>query len=292
MSTNRFDTDSSPVSFGRYIRAIRIQKGIDLKTVSDALKVTLHKLSLIEAEDHDELPDEIYVKGILRAYADYIGIDADDLIDRYEINRSAYKQRTESPSPGMRGRGRMLSRMLLPLLLLACIGIASVALFYQSAAVEPDADQTDTSRTDTSRTDTAKKAGEKAAAGAAEKAVPSRQKTTAQAPAEAPAEQPSAQPQASLQPGSGDQSSPGKLVLIIDAVARTWIKINIDGEEPLEYMLRPKDHVELEADSHFSMLIGNAAGLRMHLNGRPVQVPGNAGEVVTMELPRPQSDGN
>ena len=278
MSTNRFDTDSSPVSFGRYIRAIRIQKGIDLKTVSEALKVTLHKLSLIEAEDHEELPDDIYVKGILRAYADYIGIDADDLIDRYEINRSAYNQRTESPSPGMRGRGKMLSRMLLPLLLLACIGIVSVAIFYQSAAVEPDSGQTDP----------AKQAGRNAAADAAEKAVPSGQKTAGKAPGELPKEQPAA----ALQSGPGDQSSPGKLVLIIDAVARTWIKINIDGEEPLEYLLRPKDHVELEADSHFSMLIGNAAGLRMHLNGKPVEVPGKAGEVVTMELPRPQSDGN
>ena len=284
MSTNRFDTDSSPVSFGRYIRAIRIQKGIDLKTVSDALKVTLHKLSLIEAEDHEELPDDIYVKGILRAYADYIGLDADDLIDRYEINRSAYINRSESPSRGMRRREKMLPRMLLSLLLLACIGGASVALFYQSDAIKPD-----TIKPDAGQTRTVKPRGETGAAGSAE---PSGRAAAVQRQAPSPAEAPAGQPEAALQAGPGDQSATGKLVLTIDAVAKTWVKINIDGEEPLEYLLRPKDHVELEADSHFSMLIGNAAGLRMHLNDRPVQVPGQAGEVVTLELPRPQSDGN
>lgn len=282
MSTNRFDTDSSPVSFGRYIRAIRIQKGIDLKTVSDALKVTLHKLSLIEAEDHEELPDDIYVKGILRAYADYIGLDADDLIDRYEISRAAYINRSESPSPGMRRREKMLPRMLLSLLLLACIGGASVAVFYQSDALVPEAGQNHT----------AKRPGETSPSSTADKTEPSRHAAAAQSPARGPAEPPATRPEASLQAGGGDQSSSDKLVLIIDAVTKTWIKINIDGEEPLEYLLRPKDHVELEADSHFSMVIGNAAGLRMYLNGRPVQVPGKTGEVVTMELPRPQSAGD
>lgn len=284
MSTNRFDTDSSPVSFGRYIRAIRIQKGIDLKTVSDALKVTLHKLSLIEAEDHEELPDDIYVKGILRAYADYIGLDAGDLIDRYEINRSAYINRSESPSRAVRRREKMLPRMLLPLLLLACIGGASVALFYQSDVLQPDAGQPDAGQTRTLKP--------KGETGAADSAEPSGRAAAAHRPAPSPAESPAGPPEAARQAGPGDQSTTGKLVLTIDAVAKTWVKINIDGEEPLEYLLRPKDHVELEADSHFSMLIGNAAGLRMHLNDRPVQVPGQAGEVVTLELPRPQSDGN
>jgi len=284
LSTNRFDTDSSPVSFGRYIRAIRIQKGIDLKTVSDALKVTLHKLSLIEAEDHEELPDDIYVKGILRAYADYIGLDAGDLIDRYEINRSAYINRSESPSRAMRRREKMLPRMLLPLLLLVCIGGASVALFYQSDVIQPGAGQPDAGQTRTLKP--------KGETGAADSAEPSGRAAAVQRPAPSPAEAPAGHPEAAGQAGPGDQSAAGKLVLTIDAVAKTWVKINIDGEEPLEYLLRPKDHVELEADSHFSMLIGNATGLRMHLNDRPVQVPGQAGEVVTLELPRPQSDGN
>ena len=289
MSTNRFNTDSSPVSFGRYIRAIRIQKGIDLQTVSDALKVTLHKLSLIEAEDHEELPDDIYVKGILRAYADYIGIDADDLLDRYEINRSACIKHSKSPSRAMGRRERMLPRMLLSLLLLACIGGASIAIFYQSNALMPEG-----FLPDSVQTPTAQRTGENAASRTQDKALPepSKREAAAQELARGPAEQPAAQPEAGYQAGYGDQAAAGKLVLTIDAVAKTWIKINIDGEEPLEYLLRPKDHVELEADSHYSMLIGNAEGLRMHLNGRPVQVPGKAGEVVTMELPRPQSDGN
>ncbi len=252
METNRFYTDSSPVSFGRYIKAIREQMGVDLETVSEALKVSRHKLSLIEAEDHEGLPDDIYIKGTLRAYADYIGIDADDLIDRYEINRAAYTGRDTSAKPFKRHREKLLPRVILLFFLLLIIGGASVSAFYLRDMVLP----------------------------------PEPMDKNLQTPAQIAAETDMTPEEPATDP-KGE-----KLVLIIDTVKRTWIKINIDGEEPLEYLLRPKDHVELEAESYYNLLIGNAGGLRMRLNGTPVHVPGDDGEVVTLKLPQHQSAMN
>jgi transcriptional regulator with XRE-family HTH domain len=236
--------EASPVSCGRYIRAIRERKGIDLETVSEALKVSHRQLSLIEEDAYDELPDDIYLKGVLRAYADYIGIDVDDLFDRYAISRAAHTP--YSPSTGKKGRGvgAFLRRLALPLFLLASIGAASVAAFYYWKDALPR--------------------------------QPGREQPTRDIHTQAGPQQ----------RDSRQDGVPGDLVLVIDAVEKTWIKINIDGEEPLEYLLRPKDHVELEADSHFSLLIGNAGGLKMHLNGRSIEIPGKKGEVVSMELSR------
>ncbi|MFO7840081.1 MAG: helix-turn-helix domain-containing protein [Desulfosalsimonadaceae bacterium] len=247
MNADRFKPEVS-ISFGRYIKAIREQKGIRLSDVAESLKVSLHKLSLIESEDHQELPDAIYVKGMLRAYADFIGIDPADLIDRYEISRAAYE--AESPAYGKKGPGwgKVLPRMILALLLLAGICTLSIAGFYYWSRL-PAFDSVPDSGSGP--------AAEKAADQLSPKAK-------------------------SLPPKQADR---GKLVLVIDAVEKTWIKINIDGEEPLEYLLRPKDHVELEADSHYSMVIGNAAGLQMQLNGTPVEIPGKSGDVVAIELP-------
>ena len=244
MNENRFSSKLRPVSFGRYIRAIRLQRGVKLQTVSEAIGISLHQLYLIETEDHDELPNADFVKEVLRSYANYIEIDADDLIDRYEVNRSAVSPAGRAGRRQKRSGMPMLPRMFLALIVVVAVGgLLSATAYYGWQSVF-----------DRSHTPEASSPREAGAAPSQEAAIP------------------------------------GSLVLTIDAVEKTWIKINIDGEEPLEYLLRPKDHVELEADSHYHMLIGNAGGLEMKLNGERVNISGKSGEVVTLELPRPEKN--
>ncbi len=242
MSENRFNPNLRPVSFGRYIRAIRIQRGVKLQTVSEAIGISLHQLYLIETEDHDELPNADFVKEVLRSYANYIELDADDLIDRYDINRSAASPSRRQRQNKKRGGMTMLPRMFLALAVVVAVGgLLSASAYYGWQALFD--------RPHTPEATSPREAG----------AAPSKETSIA-----------------------------GNFVLTIDAIEKTWVKINIDGEEPLEYLLRPKDHVELEAGSHYHMLIGNAGGLKMMLNGEPVHINGKRGEVVTLELPRPK----
>jgi cytoskeletal protein RodZ len=240
LTKNRLNPDLQPVSFGRYIKAIRIRQGIDLKTVSRAIQVSVHKLYLIESEDHEELPNPDAVKSILRAYAAFIGIDADDIAERYDINRFAHGFTDhQSLRPKWPGRKTLL-RILIPIFIVAGLSALAMAGYYgwQTVFIEAEG--------------------------------------SSSAPAKAPAAS-----------SGAEQTNTGNYVLTIDAVEETWLKINIDGEEPLEYLLSPKDHVELEAKSHFHMLIGNAVGLEMKLNGEPVKIEGKSGEVITLELPLP-----
>lgn len=225
-------------SFGRYLRAIRIQKGIDLESVAREIRVGVSQLALIESEDHEHLPDEIYVKGILRAYARCIGVDGDDIVDRYLLNRSDFEEGAES----RRGRRRNIRT---PLWLLPVGGIILViaAGVYEARKHYPPA-------------------------------VQSRPVKSSQLPDDSP-------------PAIVRQQGP--LMLKIDAVEKTWIKVNIDGEEPLNYLLNPGDHIELEGRSRISLVIGNAGGLKMRLNDKPVALPGKSGDVVKIELPQSSS---
>lgn len=77
------------MSFGPYLRGLRQQKGIFMEAVAAEIKISLHQLEQIEAEDHDRLPDDVFVRGILRSYARFIGVDENDIIDRYMICRRA-----------------------------------------------------------------------------------------------------------------------------------------------------------------------------------------------------------
>ena len=71
----------------------------------------------------------------------------------------------------------------------------------------------------------------------------------------------------------------------IQVVEDTWLKVIVDSLRTNEYSLEPGDTLELDADKEFSLLIGNATGIRLSFNGKPVSVPGKSGQVVTIQLP-------
>jgi hypothetical protein len=75
------------------------------------------------------------------------------------------------------------------------------------------------------------------------------------------------------------------LTLAVSAVDKTWLKIIIDDQSPKEYQLEPGDHIELEAESKFNILAGNASGVKLLFNNKPVTISGNRGQVVTIKLP-------
>jgi cytoskeleton protein RodZ len=88
-----------------------------------------------------------------------------------------------------------------------------------------------------------------------------------------PAEQPA---------GSGQHAN---LVLQLNAVALTWLKVSQDDGPPREMILHPDDKVTLQAQKKFNLLIGNAGGIRLTLNDKPVQISGQTGKVVRLQLP-------
>ena len=86
------ESEKTALSFGRYLQSIRVEKGISLKAVSQETRIRLETLHFIEEEDHQHLPDEVYVKGFLRAYAKAIGANGDEAVQRY-ISRLAVKRK-------------------------------------------------------------------------------------------------------------------------------------------------------------------------------------------------------
>jgi len=76
------ESDKEPLSFGRYLQDTRLEKKISLEQVSQQTRIGLGNLLLIEQEDHEQLPAEVYVKGFLRSYAKAVGADGDEVIRR------------------------------------------------------------------------------------------------------------------------------------------------------------------------------------------------------------------
>ena len=52
------------ISFGRYLQSMRLAKKISLEKVSSETRIAVSNLQLIEKEDLEALPDEVFVKGV------------------------------------------------------------------------------------------------------------------------------------------------------------------------------------------------------------------------------------
>ena len=71
-------------NLGDFLRREREFRGISIVQVAQQTKVNLSLLQAIEHLDWERIPCRTYMRGHLRAYAQFIGLDTEDLILRYE----------------------------------------------------------------------------------------------------------------------------------------------------------------------------------------------------------------
>jgi cytoskeletal protein RodZ len=84
------------LSFGRYLKACREDLGMSLEQIEDITKIRKPILLAIEQEEINDLPDDIFVKGFLRAYALALRVDGADLVNRYvEYKEKLFPQKRE-----------------------------------------------------------------------------------------------------------------------------------------------------------------------------------------------------
>ena len=74
-------------TFGGYLQAARLERGIRLEAVAGETRILLSTLEAIESEDLDRLPPEVFLKGFLRAFARAVGADEREALALYLVRR-------------------------------------------------------------------------------------------------------------------------------------------------------------------------------------------------------------
>lgn len=307
------------LSFGRYLMSERLNKGISLKDVSRATRIGSETLLAIENEDHDALPAEVFVKGFLRSYARVVGADAQKAVSLYLAQQELVHSTREAESDLIKANAGFWRRFFLSVAVL--LGLIVAALYAdrllrpqpqvspetasQAQIVpptEPPQGRQQPEGTGTAATapvPAAADVGEEseptdfrpqpfpAAAGGSAAQVDDPTRLEASDDPEAAPTTPDSPPEdaasESVPPDASIRTAP--LVLQIEAVEETWVKVIIDIDEPSEYSLHPGDRLMLEGSKGFNILVGNATGVRLTLNEKPVPVPGKKGQVVNLQLP-------
>jgi cytoskeleton protein RodZ len=80
---------------GNSLREARVRRGIDFAQAELATKVRGKYLRALEEEHFEVLPAETYVKGFLRTYAEYLGLDGQLYVDEYNSRFVIGEEQTE-----------------------------------------------------------------------------------------------------------------------------------------------------------------------------------------------------
>ena len=98
---------ASPLSVGTALQAARQQTGKSLPEVAGLLRIRQPFLLALEEGRHKDLPGITYAVGFLRSYAEFLGLDGEEMVRRFRIEASGnMAARTELifPSPVSEGR--------------------------------------------------------------------------------------------------------------------------------------------------------------------------------------------
>lgn len=118
-------------SVGDVLRRAREGYREDLNLVAQTLKIRHAYLKAIEERDYQDLPGPTYAVGFVRTYADYLGLDSDELVRRFkeEVDGVDRTQELHFPTPAPESRVPGGAVLLISLLL---VGAAYGGWFYLS----------------------------------------------------------------------------------------------------------------------------------------------------------------
>jgi cytoskeleton protein RodZ len=120
---------------GNSLREARLRQGLDLARAEDETKVRAKYLQALEDERFEILPAETYVKGFLRTYAEYLGLDGQVYIDEFNSRFASSEDPPVASPPPRRQRQRASESSFV---VVALAGIVAVAVLVVAFTLSND----------------------------------------------------------------------------------------------------------------------------------------------------------
>jgi cytoskeleton protein RodZ len=232
---------------GQELKKDREARGISLKTVSDATRITQRNLEAVESDRLDLLPGGFFIKGILKAYAGAVGLDEDAVLERYRragvlAARAPESARKQAPDGG-RSKKRTLSMAgAAAVIIIVIFSFAAYFLTRPGRTAAPPEDV-------------------RPSPGVPVRPEPIPPAATAAATVVAP------------------EAEKG-LRIEISFTEKTWIQVYADGRLALDGVRAAGDTAQVRAETELLVHLGNAGGFAYTLNGKPGKPLGGSGAVV------------
>jgi cytoskeletal protein RodZ len=252
-----------------------------LREVAKNTRVREHVLRAIEEDQYHLLPPATYVKGFLLAYAKYLKLDPNDVLLRYENvlkggpsarpSTQPPRPKQEIPPPPASTPKRKVRWNTGQTWVVVGVIAASFIVFYFFSPFAP------------------KPPTEPLPGKQVESKSPVLPSSPGIAPPPGPAGKPAVPEKKPLTPSAPVTAATSvqekkSIVLQLKAVEETWLSLQTDDQPGKDMILKPGEGMTVQASGRILMKLGNAGGLDLVLNGKPLGKSGRSGEVLTVSI--------
>jgi cytoskeletal protein RodZ len=243
---------------GEILRAEREKQGLTVKDIEKSTSIRALYIQAIEDGKYDVLPGEVYLKGFMRNYATFLGLDAKRILEVYHESQPsptpppappttnpALAPKTEQNRSREREGRSSVGRWLIALLVIAIVaGAAWAAMNFLTPSAPQPAN-----------------------------------------PPQAQVNPPAAPPQPTSPPAPQKPAAPAPtsapIVVSAKYTSSCWTQVVADGRELYEGIPRVGDNMTWNANQSMTVRLGNAAGVELTYNGQPQGRLGGEGDVIT-----------
>jgi cytoskeleton protein RodZ len=232
---------------GEELKTRREAMGLTLAQISEATRIGTRFLRAIETEDFSVLPEGIYTRSFIRAYAKHVRMDEDQAMRLYQEQADATAALDPDPLAVVDdkpfvysepGSGFWPAAAIAGALALV-LGTGAWAMMHYMAKGEPPATASTT--------------------------------TPSVEPPPAPA---------AVAPGTRPVASDGTLKVTLQASDDCWIGYAADGGKRTQKLLGGGQVEQIQANESVDISIGNTRVVSMQINGRDAHFPADTGVVL------------
>lgn len=242
-------------ALGEEFRAAREARGLSPSDVAEQIHIRSVYLQALEREDWATIGAPVYVRGFIRTYARFLGLDPESAVQRFNESTGAAPSAAAAPREPRAQERRQPSPLLwlAAALALGLVGYVGYNLYGLTVA-----DHTDRTPATVAVV------------------TPPDQSTPGASAAPTAAPSPTATP-----------TKPPTRTMVVRVSEPSWLRVVVDGQNEMEGIF-PAGTVKTFHGKTATVRVGNAGGVELDVNGKSVGKLGNTGDVVerTLQLAR------
>lgn len=261
-------------NFGEILRQTRESQGLSIRQISIAIKMTPTMIQDIENENFKNLPQAVFLRGLVRTYLKHLNLDEKEIlalfdeITKYE-KKGAKRSPIDTPSSEIKTPTYVwLSRVFIPIFIMGALGIAAVGIMFVTKkydkeiknVINPEvsaihkANQPEATSTETN---------------ISQPTVPTVQLADTAVP-------------------TVKDVPLNKITQIItlEPLAKTLVYVQVDDSENQKIILRPDVNKTFQALNKIKLKIQDGGAVNIIHNNKDIGVPGVFGQEIELNFPQ------
>ena len=258
------------------LKRLREGRGLVLKDIFSVTRITVTNLEAIEAGHYHLLPEPVYARTFIKTYAGILETDSKPILQEYENYLRSLDKIHDVPEEDQKElpvKGKKIRNIRILLWVVAASVLFGLIVLIVLVDVNDIMELFSARQT------------------SSHKMVSLPIHTTAPAP-NIPVTAPTGSPTSTVTQSGQTPANQGvgqkqeqALNLKIEAVEKTWIRISADQKQAEQMILSKGDRIERTARESFIIDVGNAGGVLISFQDKPLPSLGKRGEVVHLKLP-------